>query len=55
MFGELNERAVSFDEVRYSVCSRSGWIYSNVFKEMWYSTVSMGSETVELSVILIFG
>ena len=46
MLGDLNERAISLEEVREAVNemksgSRAGWISGGMFKMRWYGSVGM--------------
>ena len=56
MLGDLNERAISLEEVGEAVtkmkfgkapASRAGWISSGMFKERWFGSVGMASKTVK--------
>ena len=55
MLGDLNERAISLEEVGEAVnemrsgkAPGHGWISGGMFKERWYGIVGMAGSTVKL-------
>ena len=55
MLGDLNERAISLEEVgeaanemRSGKAPGHGWISGGMFKETWYGSVGMAGSTVKL-------